>query len=126
MKKTTFTKKILVFMALGLAFAVFSPDAFAGWEWRRRLHDRHEVITCGGHMYHYDNGRFYRQSPIGFFAVTPRAGTIVAAIPIGCGTIIIGSTTYYCYDDIYYNACPAGYVVVPAPQGHRRQHGGRR
>ncbi len=126
MRKKAFAKKILAFMALCLIFAISSPDAFAAWGWRKRLHDRHEVITYGGHMYHYDDGRFYSQGPLGFFAVIPQAGTIVAAIPVGCSTLIIGSTTYYCYDDIYYNTCPSGYIVVPAPRGHRERHRGRR
>jgi len=40
---------------------------------------------------------------------------MVTSLPFGCRTIVIGGTTYYHYDNIYYTTCPRGYVVVPAP-----------
>lgn len=98
-----------------LLFAAFSPDAFAWDRWHRNLHDRHEEIDWGGHRYHYDDGRFYTHNAFGFFLSAPPVGAVVASIPTGNSRIVIGGTTYYHYNDVYYKNCPEGYIIVSDP-----------
>jgi len=77
-----------------------------------------EEIMVGYEHYRYHEGRFYRPVFFGLFEilvnVTP-VGAIVTVLPFGYRTIVIGNITYYCYNDIYYTACPSGYIVVTAP-----------
>ena len=76
-----------------------------------------EVITVGHQRYSYHDGRFYRPSLFSFeIAVAiPPLGAVVHFLPFGYRRLIIGGSTYYYYDNIYYRTCPTGYVVVSEP-----------
>ena len=43
-------------------------------------------------------------------------GAVVAAIPVGFVTFVVGSHSYYYYGGAYYQRVPSGYVVVEAPR----------
>jgi len=112
------SKKLWLVIGLCLVFALPSSNAFA-WDKNRgrsQGHDR-EIVRVGHERYHYRDGRFYRLGWFGFeFAVfAPPIGAIVATLPFGYRTIIVGGSAYYYYDSVYYRTCPFGYVVVPTP-----------
>ncbi|MFH1245014.1 MAG: DUF6515 family protein [Candidatus Omnitrophota bacterium] len=76
-----------------------------------------EVVIFGHQRYRYRDGRFYRPSWFGFefIVYSPPIGAIVSFLPFGHRTIIIGNTSYYYYENVYYSPCPSGYMVVPRP-----------
>jgi hypothetical protein len=47
--------------------------------------------------------------------IAPPIGVVVSDIPFGYSTVVVGGVTYYYYNGVYYQACPPGYIVVPAP-----------
>ena len=112
MKKASRNRFWLV-VVLSLLLLAPSTDAFA-WD-RGRSH--HEVVMVGHKRYHFHDGRFYRPGRFEFeIAVfTPPIGAIVAVLPGGHRTTVVGGATYFYYDNVYYTACPSGYIVVPAP-----------
>ncbi len=76
-----------------------------------------EVVVSGPHKYHYRDGKFYRTGLFGLFdtLITPPPGVVVKVIPETRNVVIINGATYYYYEDVYYTACPDGYIVVNAP-----------
>jgi hypothetical protein len=68
--------------------------------------------------YAYHGGRWHSHGWFGFdYAVGyPPVGVIVASLPFGYTRIIYAGVPYYYYDNVYFSACPGGYIVVPAPQ----------
>ena len=114
MSRKIFAKNIWLVLALSLIFALSSTNAFA---WGRESRPHHEVVVVGHERYHYRGGRFYRPGWFGFeFAIfSPPIGAVVSFLPVGHRTIVVGGLSYYYYDNIYYRACPSGYLVVPEP-----------
>ncbi|MDD5565496.1 MAG: DUF6515 family protein [Candidatus Omnitrophica bacterium] len=116
MKKNTAGYKMVIAVLAG-AMLIMPVTAFARGREQQRGHARHEVVMVNHQRYHYRDGRFYRPGWFWFeFAViTPPIGAVVTFLPVGHRTVLIGSATYYYYDNVYYKSCPSGYVVVPAP-----------
>jgi Family of unknown function (DUF6515) len=77
-----------------------------------------EEVTVGHQRYSYHDGRFYKPGLFWFGIALgiPPLGAVVRFIPSGHRTVVIGGSTYYHYNNIYYRASPSGYVVVPAPE----------
>ena len=128
MNKINLFRKFLVVLCFSLVIFMQSTNALArpgmggpegppggGPEYSHR---GPEEIMVGSERYRYHDGRFYRPVFFGLFEVlldVPPVGAIVAVLPFGYRTIIIGGTTYYYYNDIYYTVCSSGYVIVSAP-----------
>ncbi len=112
---------------LGVFIILCSVNAFAedrgghGRERGGREHDfrdrPHEVVRMGHNRYHYRDGSFFRLGWFGLeFAVgTPPRGAVISVLPFGYRTVVVNGSTYYSYNNIYYQPCPMGYVVVPQP-----------
>ena len=115
MNKNYFSKRLWITAGLGLVLVLQSTNAFARDGNRERSR---EVVTLGHQRYSYHDGRFYKP---GFFqfeialGIAP-LGAVVHFLPSGYRSLVIGRSTYYHYNNIYYQACPSGYVVVPEPQ----------
>ena len=79
--------------------------------------DQREHIDYQGAKYDYHEGRFYRPGLFGFIldSILPPRGIVVTYLPVGHRTVIVGRTTYYEFENIYYQPSPGGYVVVQAP-----------
>ncbi|MDD5120900.1 MAG: hypothetical protein PHR84_06300 [Candidatus Omnitrophica bacterium] len=119
MGKKIFRKKFWAAMFLSFLFISLSTNAFAAGARHgggRNPQYRREAAT-NHRRYYYQQGRFYRPGWFWFkVAVTPPPiGAIVAVLPFGHRAIIVGGFTYYNYDNLYYRACPRGYIVVAAP-----------
>jgi hypothetical protein len=104
MVKQIVKSKVLVIAVLLLAFTVsYSSNAFA-W---------------GGHggRYYWHRDRWYGPGWFGFdVAVSTLAiGALVAGLPAGYTTIVVGGVPYYYYGGYYYRHYPYGYAVVPEP-----------
>lgn len=110
--------KRLGLVVLGLVLVLQSTNAFAreGDRGGDRRRSREEV-TVGHQKYSYHDGRFYKPGLFWFGIALgiPPLGAVVHFIPSGHRTVVIGGSTYYHYNNIYYRASPSGYVVVPAP-----------
>ncbi len=133
MKKRVISKKFWLGVVMSLTFIICSTNAFAGgWSRDSRennsrgssVRDRddrsrsREVVTVGHQRYNYHDGRFFWPGWFGFEIVLsrPPIGAIVSILPFGHRTVVARGATYYYYDNIYYQTCPAGYIVVPQPQ----------
>lgn len=116
MKKLIPKSKIWLVMALCLLCALPYSEAFA-WGTSKGSRSRQEVVVVKQHKYHYRDGRFYRPGWFGFSlaVVIPPMGAVVTYIPAGHRRVIVGGITYFYYDNIYYKACPSGYIVVQEP-----------
>jgi hypothetical protein len=114
MAKTIFSKRLWILASLALIIILQSTNAFARDMGRERPR---EAIKAGHQTYHYRDGRFYKPGWLWFeiALVRPPIGVVVTFLPFGHRTVVIGGLTYYYYDNIYYQACPLGYVVVPVP-----------
>ncbi|MDD5044862.1 MAG: hypothetical protein PHU91_04000 [Candidatus Omnitrophica bacterium] len=112
-------KKILFASGAALSLLFFSEVAFARDHGRGDYHGRsgREVVIYRGERFHYHEGRFYRPSFFGFDFnfVIPPVGVVVTYLPFGYRTVIIGGARYYEYDNVYYQPCPGGYIVVQEP-----------
>jgi hypothetical protein len=65
-----------------------------------------------------DDGIFYQQDPGGdYVVVQPPVGAIIPALPEGAVAIVVGPTTYYYLDGVFYVAQDGGYAVVNPPSG---------
>ena len=112
-------KKLLPVAIISLMLGMFPLGVFArdhdrGRDWNR---GSHEVTVFRGERYHYHEGRFYRPTLFGFSFnfVMPPIGVVVTYLPYGYRTIIVGRARYYEYDNVYYQPCPRGYIVVQEP-----------
>ncbi|MFH1245481.1 MAG: DUF6515 family protein [Candidatus Omnitrophota bacterium] len=118
MNKKIFSYKFWLAVVFSLIIAAqFTPDAFAR-PGIGRPHGGRENIVFRHEGYRYHNGRFYRPAWFGLFEIAvniPPIGTIITVLPSSHKTIIARGVTYYYYDNIYFTACPYGYIVVPAP-----------
>jgi hypothetical protein len=95
-------RKRFLFFAVVSILVLFCSNSFARYNY--------------GYAYH--GGRWHSHGWFGFdYAVGyPPVGVIVASLPFGYTRIIYAGAPYYYYDNIYFSACPGGYIVVPAPQ----------
>ncbi len=108
MSKKVFSKRF--WLVIGFGFVMMMPStAFAlgrggSHAIPRMRHDHHAR-------------RFYRPGGFGFeiFFGMPRIGTVVRVIPARHQRIVTGGVVYYYYDNVYYQECPSGYIIVPAP-----------
>ena len=96
----------------GAAINAFADER--GWH---QEGGRHERVQYRGQRYEYHEGRFYRPSLFGFILdlVAPPRGVVVTYLPVGYRTVFIGGTTYYEYENVYYQPSSGGYVVVQPP-----------
>lgn len=107
MNKKFYTNNLWLVVGFCLLSVLLFSNAFAS----DRDRDRgglHGVVRIGYQGHRYNNVRFYRPSWFGF--------NLVTILPFGYRTIMHGGVAYYYYNNIYYQACPFGYVVVPRPQ----------
>jgi hypothetical protein len=123
MDKKDFAKRLWIVAGLGLVVVLQSTNAFARDEDRGRGRERErersrEVVTVGHQRYSYHDGRFYKPSWFWFDIALfhPPLGAVVSFLPSGYVSLVIGGSRYYHANNIYYRACPSGYVVVPAPE----------
>lgn len=112
-----FLKKPCLIAVVSLVLSIAFIKAFAYDRNGQGGTGRHEVTVFRGERYHYHEGRFYRPSLFGFSfdLVMPPIGVVVSYLPYGHRTIVVGGVTYYEYDNVYYQPCPTGYVVVQEP-----------
>lgn len=133
MKERIRSKKFWQVVILSLIFIISATNVFAaGWSRdtkarvsrqssSRDRNDRsrsREVVVVGHHRYNYHDGRFFRPGWFGLEIVlsSPPIGAIVTFLPFGHKTIVIGGATYYQYNNIYYQPCSSGYIIVPQPR----------
>ena len=90
-------KKLMTLLFVVTLLCSFSTAAFAR----------------GGH-YQYRDGR-YSWWGLGGFLTGLTAGAVVASLPRGYETVVVGGSPYYFYDGYYYRTGPVGYVVVAPP-----------
>ncbi|WP_459212381.1 DUF6515 family protein [Aquimarina rhabdastrellae] len=76
------------------------------------------VVSYGGVSFHYKSGRYYRYNNGKYIVVTPPIGIRINVLPVGYTSVIIGGSTYYYYQGIYYISIPDTneYERVEAPQ----------
>jgi len=67
--------------------------------------------------YYYDDGCFYLPSNGGYSVVTAPIGAVVASLPPGYETTMVGNDTYYYFGGVFYIDNGQGYQVVAAPPG---------
>jgi hypothetical protein len=125
MNKKYLAKKLWVAVVLGLAMVLQSTNAFArekdrGGDRQRPGGDRQrarEVVTVGRQRYSYHDGNFYKLGLFSFAIAlgVPVLGAVVHFLPFGHRSLVINGLTYYHYNNVYYRACPSGYVVVSDP-----------
>ncbi len=115
MYRKIFSRSLFFTVMLGLVIAAQPVDVFA-WG-RSKHHSGTQVVVVKGQNYKYYGGRFYRSGLFGLeiALLAPPIGAVVSLLPQGYKRITVGRNAYYYYDNIYYTACPQGYVVVPAP-----------
>jgi hypothetical protein len=117
MNKKIFSNKFWLAAVFSLIIAGQSANVFASPA-IGRTHGNRENIALRHERYRYHGGRFYRPTWFGLFEVAigaPPIGAIFTVLPAGHRTIVVRGTPYYYYDNIYFTACPSGYIVVPAP-----------
>jgi hypothetical protein len=97
--------KVKLWVAILLS-GIFIFSSFPAFAWEHH-----------GDRYHFRENRWYRSGWFGFdVAVSALAlGAVVASLPGGYSTVVVGGMPYYYYDDIYYRPAPDGYVVVERP-----------
>ena len=131
MKNKIFSKRLWVVVGVGLMFCASSVNAFAydrpsgyrgGGDARRPAfnaarHDNREHVAFRGREYRYDAGRFFERGLFGiFFGIPAPVGVSIHILPFGYRTVVVRGARYYCYNNVYYQDYPNGYMVVQAPQ----------
>ena len=64
----------------------------------------------------------YYTGPSSATVTVHRPGYVVQTLPHGYRTEVIGGTSYYYHDNVYYRPQGRGYVVVESPRRHSRRH----
>ncbi len=67
--------------------------------------------------YYYDDGCYYLPSNGGYSVVPAPIGAVVAALPDGYETTMVGNDTFYYFGGAFYVSTDQGYQVVAAPPG---------
>jgi uncharacterized protein DUF6515 len=75
-------------------------------------------IRFRGEPFFFHSGVWYRPVGPSFVVVRPPVGIVVAALPVGYSTVVVGGAPYYYANDAYYVQRPDGYAVVDAPPGY--------
>jgi hypothetical protein len=85
--------------------------------WQQRSWSRRADVQYQGRTYVYHEGRFYKPGLFGYILdlVPPPRGIVVAYLPTGYRTIIVGKTIYYEHENVYYESTSEGYTVVEPP-----------
>src|SRR5512135_615836 len=128
MKRLKYVLVLFAFAVTSLTLGIASTKAFADERSERRQAqrdnreeqrrwDKRAHVEYRGQKYDYHEGRFYAQSLFGFILdlVLPPRGIVVTYLPTGYRTIIVGRTTYYEYENVYYQPANGGYMVVDPP-----------
>jgi len=114
MSKKMFAGRYWLVLGMCIAYVFPVSSAFAR-SYSSIGRTQYEIITIGHKKYHYRDGRFYKPGLFGFTVVAAPFGITVKVLPPGHKTLVIGGIPYYYYNNIYYKACPSGYVVVSNP-----------
>jgi len=80
-----------------------------------RLPPKHRNLMVNRTRYFFDSGIFYREGPRGYVVVRAPLGAILASVPLGSVSFVLGGTPYWYYSGTYYRRVPSGYTVVDAP-----------
>ncbi len=120
-------KVVVMLMVFVVGGAGFLQDCWAwgghddrghGSHWYNRGRSNHEVVVYRGSKYDFDHdhGRFSLSWLFGIpVPVIAPVGAVVASLPVGHATIVIGGTRYYHHEKVYYRDYDSGYVVVSDP-----------
>ena len=107
-----------------------SPERFGGFAKGspqrvirgQRFHDlppgRVDISFHNAHFFFDPGGAFYQQQNDGeYLVVQPPIGIAVAAVPDGTVPIVVGPTTYYYLDGVFYVSQDGAFAVVGPPPG---------
>ena len=122
-------KKILRFktvLMFSLGLSLFVPSVFAQGHQDGRNGGNAGTINRGpggyarsnGHRHYYHNGNWNRSGWYGWGVPAPvlSDGVLVASLPPGYTTVVVGSNTYYYGENTYFRQMPAGgFSVVTVP-----------
>ncbi|MBN2299114.1 MAG: hypothetical protein JXM72_10995, partial [Deltaproteobacteria bacterium] len=81
----------------------------------RHTHARHVPVVVKDRTYFFLDGIFYRSGLNGYIAVQAPLGAVIASLPIGSSTVVVGGTGYNVFGGVYYQHVPRGYEVVRKP-----------
>ncbi|HLZ87820.1 MAG TPA: DUF6515 family protein [Puia sp.] len=74
-------------------------------------------FSFNSQRYYYDDGVYYQPANGGYSVVPAPVGALVAALPPGYETTMVGNDTYYYFGGAFYVYTGQGYQVVVAPAG---------
>jgi len=135
MNKKIFSNKLLVVLICSLIIMAQSADAFA--RPRRRISRSYSHRRPGRHLRHIRHKKDTNDAVlygalalglVGVLATTMSTSSTcptvrmvktvrtVKVLPGGHRTFRVRGQTYYYCDNIYYRACPSGYIVVSPPE----------
>jgi hypothetical protein len=85
----------------------------------RALPERHrDVVWHDQHYFLDDAGAYYLAQPDGqYVVVQPPVGVAVAGLPADTTPVVLGPTTYYYQDGVFYVAQGNAFAVVNPPPG---------
>lgn len=124
MERSKLLSVLLAMAVMGTLWGMTPAKVFADERGRGRDqgsrnwgHSGRERTEFRGERFEYQEGRFYRPSLFGFILdlVLPPRGVVVTYLPSRSRVVIARGITYYEYDNVYYQPCPGGYMVVDAP-----------
>ncbi len=75
----------------------------------------YDRVRYGHQDYFYRGGRFYLPGRSGLVSVTAPIGAVVASLPFGSATMVVGGNSYFYLEGSYYRPTSAGYMVCQAP-----------
>ncbi|HXB10213.1 MAG TPA: DUF6515 family protein [Puia sp.] len=74
-------------------------------------------LNFNNQRYYYDDGVYYQPANGGYSVVPAPVGAIVADLPPGYETTMVGNDTYFYFGGAFYVNTGQGYQVVVAPAG---------
>ncbi len=75
------------------------------------------LLSIAGQSYYYEDGCYYAPSNGGYTVVPPPVGAVVADLPQGYETTMVGNDTFYYFGGAFYIDNGQGFQVVTAPPG---------
>jgi hypothetical protein len=119
-------KTALMFL---LGASLFCPGVFAQGHQDGRNSGNAGTINRGsgtysrsdGHRHYYHNGNWNRSGWYGWGVPAPvlSNGILVASLPPGYTTVVVGGNTYFYGENTYFTQMPAGgFTVVTVPPGN--------